>query len=196
MSDKVTVNNEHTNVVMNAVLEEIEEAGKRIFESELSNPVLGRLPENIFRDYFLPRFSGDVVEERSKWVAEWIGIAGSPMAEVSIFNPSTAEELFTVPALLQTQGLLLEGGGGNLSNIFTRYQQLSNNIPQQGTRFLFEALSSKGEESKDMVDKTEVEERWLQIGARYNLIEKKEEEEEVETPDSVESDPEDLFEFN
>ena len=67
-----------------------------------------KVPESIFVNYFLPRFINlnniNGVDPRNH-IVEWISIAGSPMAEVSVVSDSTGEELFVVPAYLSTNHL-------------------------------------------------------------------------------------------
>ena len=84
-------------------------------------------------------------------------------------GPYANEVLFTVPALLHTNNLFMDRGGGDMQNIFTRYEQLNNNLPINGLRFLTQALNSKNEELIAKLGMDEVKSNWAQILIRYNL---------------------------
>lgn len=128
------------------------------------------IPEDIFVNYFLPRFLNRVPNP-GNWVVEWISIAGSPTLEVGIKGPA-GEHLFTVPPLLYTKGLLQDKKAGNLGDIFERYTMMKNNLPGEGLRFLNGKLSEKTVEILGNYNIGEQEAAWMAILSRYGLIEK------------------------
>ena len=77
---------------------------------------------------------------------EWISVAGTPMAEVNVIRDNTSEVLFKVPGLLYTNNLFMHKRGGDLGDIFTKFEQINNNLPVNGLSFLLEALNSKNNE--------------------------------------------------
>lgn len=153
--------------VRDALLGQMEKNKNTIFTGLLENQLMNRIPESLFVNYFLPCFLGNT--QNQNWVMEWVSVAGTPMAKVAVVKDGTNEVLFTVPALLHTNNLFMDRGGGDMQNIFTRYEQLNNNLPINGLRFLTQALNSKNEELIAKLGMDEVKSNWAQILIRYNL---------------------------
>lgn len=73
---------------------------KEIHESLVSGEkVRNTLPEDIFKNYFLPMFAGLETHPDAS-VGVWISIAGTPFAEVDIIDNSR-QVLFTVPPIFE-----------------------------------------------------------------------------------------------
>ncbi len=125
-----------------------------------------RLPENIFVEYFLPLFLGHRTD-RPNWVAEWIGVAGSPSAEVEVFNQVTGEVLFTVPGVLATSLVNPASDGVWMHDIFARGSQLNNNIPGSGTNFVLNQLNDKLNACVDDSEMSKEKSGWTYILNRY-----------------------------
>lgn len=159
---------QHLSGIRDALYKEMEQSKRIVFGGLLENPPINYLPESIFVNYFLPHFLGD--GNNPNWVMEWISIAGTPMAEVAIFKDGTNEVLFTVPGILYTNNLFLNRKRGDLSDIFIRYEQISNNLPVKGLSFLVEALNSKNSELLNKINVDDVKRRWLGILNRYNVM--------------------------
>ena len=153
----------------------------------------GRLPEHIFRDYFLPRFTGHINEGTRNWVAQWVGIAGSPMAKVMIFDPGTGQDLFLVPALMNSSIVDTVRTGTSLGSIFNHYNSLSRNIPAQGSNFLNNQLAGKAREEVLTHDKTEAIRDWYGICLRYGLVTQQETVQVQQDPTSLNDD---MFDFD
>ena len=156
-------------MVRNAVLADIDKSKEIVFKGLLDNPMVNRLPETVFVNYFLPHFLGR--GHNPNWVMEWISIAGTPMAEVAVFKDGTNDILFNVPSLLYTNNLFMHKNAGNLGDIFGRYEQINNNMPQSGLSFLLSALNSKNNELLANFNMQGANSVWLHIFQRYNLIE-------------------------
>lgn len=154
--------------VRKALLGQMEESKNIVFKGLLDNQLFNRIPESIFVNYFLPCFMGNA--QSQNWVMEWVSVAGTPMAQVGVVKDGTDQVLFMVPALLQTNNLLMDRGGGDMQNIFSRYEQLNSNLPINGLRFLTEALNSKNQELISKLDMDEVKTAWVNILVRYNLV--------------------------
>lgn len=172
--------------VKTALLGQMEESKNVVFGGLVENAQVNPLPESIFVNYFLPCFIGRA--ENPNWVMEWIGIAGTPMAKVAVVRDGTNEVLFQVPALLHTNNLVLSGQQTDFGSIFSRFTQISNNLPVNGLRFLNEALASKNGEILSATSMDEVGVQWLQILHRYNLV-------NVQVPQAVQADRGDYFEY-
>lgn len=156
------------NQVREMLLAEMEKSQSVIFDGLLNNSYINKIPESLFVQYFLPCFLGNV--NNPNWVMEWISIAGSPMAELGIIKDGTTELLYTVPSILNTNNLFLNKQDGDIGDIFAKYEQINNNIPVQGLNFLIDALNSKNNELLSKINFNEVNQRWINILQRYNLI--------------------------
>lgn len=159
---------QHLNGVRNALLEEINKSKDIVFKGLLENPLINKLPESVFVNYFLPHFIGQ--GNNPNWVMEWISIAGTPMAEVAIFKDGTNEHLFNVPSLLYTNNLFMHKKGGDLGDIFNRYDQISANVPMNGLSFLLNALNSKNHELMNNFTMDGANAIWLTILQRYGYV--------------------------
>lgn len=151
---------------------QVQEQTNFVFDSLVTEKTNSVLPEEIFQGYFLPYFSGQIqIPKNSDLIAKWIGIAGTPAAEVDIID-NTGTVLFTVPSLFDTKALeiLKRESGRSLSDIYNVYDMKSNNIPSQAISYLGAALSKKLTDMNvtDSGIKSAIE-RWRDILARYNL---------------------------
>lgn len=152
-----------------AIYEDFKRSGEVVFNGLLENPPIGSIPESAFVHYFLGYFLGDKTDNPN-WAAEWISVAGTPMSEVNVIHDITKEVLFKVPALLQTKNLSLDSQSGGYTAIFSRYEQITNNIPTSGTRFLVAALDDKEKELLRGVDMEPAYQTWREILMRYGVI--------------------------
>lgn len=156
---------EQANAVRNMLLAEIDKSKAVVFDGLLTNTPMNSIPESLFVNYFLPCFLGN--PKSPNWVVEWISIAGTPMSEVGVFQDGTNTMLFAVPSLLNTNDLYLHKEGGDLGDIFTRFDQINNNTPSRGLGFLLQALNSKNQELLSKISFNEVNQRWYEILIRY-----------------------------
>jgi hypothetical protein len=157
------------NQVREILLSEMEKSKSVIFDGLLNNPFMNKIPESLFVNYFLPCFLGNNTNNPN-WVMEWISIAGTPMSELGVVKDGTNELLYTVPSILNTNNLFLNKQEGDIGDIFSKYEQINNNIPLQGLNFLINALNSKNEELLNKVNFSDVNRRWIDILSRYNLV--------------------------
>lgn len=155
--------------IRTALFNEMDRSKDIIFSGLLENIQVNNIPESIFVNYFLPCFVGNN-PTNSNWVMEWISIAGTPMAEVGVIKDMTNEVLFKVPPLLATNNLFLKKEGGDLGDIFSRYEQINNNLPSSGLRFLISALDSKNAELLNNLNLDSVKIAWYNILVRYGYI--------------------------
>lgn len=159
---------QHLNGVRTALLAEIDKSKDIVFKGLLENPLINKIPESLFVNYFLPHFIGR--GNNPNWVMEWISIAGTPMAEVAVFKDGTTEVLFNVPSLLYTNNLFMHKKGGDLGDIFNRYEQISSNVPMNGLSFLLNALNSKNTELMNNFNMQGANAVWMGIFHRYGLV--------------------------
>jgi len=135
--------------------------------------VLGRVPESIFREYFLPYFAGEIPIEDNTVVGQWIAIAGTPAAEVRVIDDVTREELFRVPPIMTTQFLDVQTrpNGMPMKDVLEQAALHRQNIPIQGERYLEAAYFQKAQVMlKNARLPDEYQQRWGTIMQRYNKV--------------------------
>lgn len=155
---------EQVDHIKKAIMADLQKGEEAVFRGLVTEAQPNRLPEPIFATYFLPGFIGK--NPNKNWLLEWISIAGSPSAEVSIFDPNTQQELFRVPPVLASRNILLPPHGTSLTDIFARHEMMKGSLGNQGTKFLFNALSHKGDQAVSSYENT-TDSRWVAILARY-----------------------------
>lgn len=150
--------------VKQSIFNDLSKGQDLIFNGLVTNNPVNRLPEPIFASYFLPGFLGS--NPNQGWMLEWIGIAGSPSAEVSVFDPATQQELFRVPPVLSSRNILLPSEQGGLNDIFKRHEMMGSTLGASGANYLFNALEKKSAQAvASYQNDTDV--RWSAILARY-----------------------------
>ncbi len=130
-----------------------------------------RLPENIFRDYFLPAFAGSV--PLGKHYEEWISIAGAPTAEVAIVDASGSNILFNVPALMNTDHIKRTRPEGALpfASIVTMAEAFRTRSAAASQNVMTAQGMDRYKASHDSShDYTPIEKRWLEIFQRYGYV--------------------------
>lgn len=156
----------------NVLIENARDQVNNIFNSLIVEKTNSVLPENIFRDYFLPFFAGiRPFERNSPVISEWISIAGTPMSEVDIID-GAGRVLYTVPSLFDTDFLSIarRDPGDSIADIYQQYDLRSNNLPQVANNYLNKALNTKLSKIKLTSNRAnENLNRWNTILTRYGL---------------------------
>lgn len=130
-----------------------------------------RLPENIFRDYFLPVFAGKT--SIGKHYEEWISIAGAPTAEVAIVDATNVNVLFNVPALMNTEHIKRNRPEGALpfASIVAMAQAFNTRGPAASQNMMTSQGMERYKASHDRNhDYSPLEKRWLEIFQRYGYV--------------------------
>lgn len=148
---------------------------------EGSKEYVGRLPESIFVQYFLPYFREKIEEKdltpeklayRNKVLEDWISVAGTTANEVNIIN-NVGQTLFTVPALTNTKVIspIRKDGAVSFETIANMAERLRVMSPAQSVDYQHSRLHDK---LKDMSTGThkfkEYEKIWLDIFNRYSDV--------------------------
>lgn len=145
------------------------EATNDLFDAMIADKQNNVLPEHIFTQYFLPYFAGRVpITKKTTVMADWISIAGSPVAEVDIIDGSN-NVMFTVPSLFDTRIINPSRSEDEktLGQIFDLYSLKSNNLPVVASRYLRDALYEKTE---DLTEELSIKDtRWDDILTRYDM---------------------------
>lgn len=130
-----------------------------------------RLPESVFKQEFLPYFSGKVdVTTSNPVLGRWVGVAGTAMSEVDVFDDVTGDTIYTVPALTDTTVLNVidRKPGNSFADIFENFKLYGRTAPGAGNQYLAKALDQK---IKDIVtpqvNTSTVADRWIAIIGRY-----------------------------
>lgn len=175
-----------TNELRDLVLSDLSKGREIIFSGLVENVEPARIPEDVFQEYFLPGFIGRHPDPQ--WVGRWISVAGTPSAEVAVFNPATGAELFRVPPFIASIHRILTGTSkGRISDVITHGENLSKNSPAVAFNFVSQALAQKSGEFVSQADQV-YHGRWMAIFARYNVVP------EGFAQPGVQSDSDDLFE--
>jgi hypothetical protein len=130
--------------------------------------VCQQMPEALFVNHFLPSILGEK-NDNPNWMVEWIGVSGSPAAEVAVVNQKR-EVLFFVPPIINTSVLSDSAGGtsyGRILNMHALHQEAS---PVKGLLFMEDSLEQKKKDAfvKDINKQTEgYRKQWESIKARY-----------------------------
>lgn len=159
---------QNINKVLEMIYRETTKTQDIVYSGLVEGRTVNRIPESLFVNYFLPCFLGQ--RENPNWIMEWISIAGTPMAEVDVFDDNTKQILFTVPSVLNSNRLLLSNQGANINDIFSRYEQINNNMPINSLNFLISALNEKGSQLLSSVNNNEPIQKWIYILKRYGYI--------------------------
>lgn len=164
-------------MVFNQLTPEMQDLRKRMAErvaadaDTIDQLSTARLPEDAFVNFFLKYFTGERdTSDGQDAIVKWISVAGSPTAEVVIFD-ATGKELFKVPPLIDTSIVKSErklNQRVGFAAIVALAQQYGSHLRVQGERFLTENLAKKRAEIRtESQVHTAHEQRWLEIFNRY-----------------------------
>lgn len=153
--------------------EESNRVRETVFNSLVVEPgtIKQKISEEIFVKEFLPYFEGKPIpESRQNILAIWIGIAGSPISEVTVVD-SSGNPLYDVPPIFDSSFISASREGivtNNYDHITEHAALISNNIPQAGSSFLNSELQKKLEGISEHSNHSRNYERWRAIFNRYN----------------------------
>lgn len=150
---------------------EIDESMKSVFEAII--PQNSKLPEDVFKTHFVPFFKGELEHEANanrNVIAEWVSVAGSPMAQVDIID-NDGKTMFTVPPIFDTAGFDVSShkAGNSIKDIMTEYFQRKGSVPQAATAWLNATLIKKSDDIAKNTEGTSLElsQRWRDVLIRY-----------------------------
>ena len=130
---------------VNALREGLKEQTDQVFNGLVVNVEKSKLPEAIFKEEFLPYFTGaKPIPSDVPVLAQWVSIAGTAMSEVEIIDENR-EVLYTVPGLLDTTVVYTakHSRGAGLSDILANGRMHGASLPILGERYIAEALTDK-----------------------------------------------------
>jgi hypothetical protein len=157
-------------VIANIQKEQVENSINDVFDALVVNSDKGRLPEEIFKSYFLPYFSGEIPLTNTSVIPDWISVAGSMVSEVDILD-NTGNTLFTVPSLFNTNIInRINDDSHNLNEIYTSFEAQKSNIPAVANNFLMNELDNKAKSIVTPTIDSNSETKWNDILKRYGKI--------------------------
>jgi hypothetical protein len=126
------------------MLEQTRQLINNSYEGLIANTENSKLPEDIFRNVFLPYFTGQQTENIENVTTQWVGIAGSAMSKVDIID-TQGNVLFTVPELMNTSGLdvIKRRAGDSLEDRTSTYHSHALTSPALARNYLQQGLDGK-----------------------------------------------------
>jgi hypothetical protein len=177
---------------------DIRKSQDNIFDMLIQDKVINVLPEPVFREHFLPYFVNPLVaEQNNKIVAAWVGIAGTPMAEVNVVNPK-GEVLFTVPPLIDSNifNVVRKPRESSFQDIQAETQLRQSNPNARAADYFNESTSRRvGGMIQESPNRSINEQRWADIFQYYN-IDNPDKAKQAQTSGSANSDLSDDFDYS
>lgn len=157
--------------VVDGQLQGVMETVNASFEALVTKQERVKLPEEVFRHHFLPFFTGQEVQDKSrKPVTEWIGIAGSPTASVDVVNEG-GETMFTVPPMMDSAIVNLGlQKGKNLHELVLEYKLHGESVPGAAQKFYRHNVQNKlNSLVPGHTDESQAEKAWRKIFEHYDI---------------------------
>lgn len=167
---------------------ELDTSIERMFPTVVQGFEPKTIPEPIFVRHFLPCFLG--LDQSPGWAAEWVSVAGTPAAEVSVVD-QTGRELYRVPPLMATQSLSFKDQQTSFRDIAETCKTQENTLAGPHA-YLADAMMSKISAMSNP-EISEVQARWTEIGKRYGYTPLSAE--TVAAPKKPSSPADDMFEY-
>lgn len=130
-------------------ISKIDMENEKTFINELIDAVTtpkARIPEPVFREIFLPYFTGEKEPSRNEdAIAHWVGLVGSGTESADVVNVK-GEVLFEVPPMYDSSRVntvKTADDSTNLGSIFTIYAEQAVVHPALGNKYLGEELAKK-----------------------------------------------------
>jgi hypothetical protein len=141
--------------------------------NQIAEENVAKLPEDIFREVFLPLLAGDATLKHKAGIADWISIAGTPYKEVDVFDPATKAVLFRCPPLFDYNGVNPVRDPSNrgqrpVADIVAMADKLTNLHPNQGIAFLTTELGKRALTMNSSSRLAPNVKRWTEVFQRYN----------------------------
>jgi len=167
---------------------ELDTGIERMFPAVMQGFEPKTIPEPVFVQHFLPCFLG--VNQNPGWAAEWVSVAGTPAAEVSVVD-QTGRELYRVPPLMATQTLGFKDQQTSFRDIAETCKLQEGSLAGPHA-YLADAMMSKIS-AMNNPEVAEVRTRWVEIGKRYGYTPSTVE--TATTPQKPSNPADDMFEY-
>ena len=166
-TDKTTLE-ELSNSLDTSLINEIKELGNVVTKALVEDVPRHKMPEIVFKDMFLDHFKSvaNRTSTDNTLSLAWIGLAGSPYAEVDVID-SASNVLFTVPGLLARPSISNDAMSNyDMSNIAANYKLKSNQMQVVGERYMAGAINGLDQAVKKEDNSSAA--RWQAILHRYD----------------------------
>ncbi len=139
--------------------------------AEAETETMAVVPESVFKEIYLPVFSGQVINNRV--IQVWLHMVGGPLRRVRVVNDATGEVLFVVPSWYTTKHMQIgapkDTSLPSFAETVAQAMMCITNNPGKATR-MFEELTRKHlKESIDRGDSAQHNNEWAEIFARYGI---------------------------
>lgn len=171
MSQDKPVQTSADDALRQQTLEQVRQSTSFAYDSLVVQQNKHKIPEQVFVAHFLPYFSGQDLGQGRNVVAEWIGVAGSPMAEVDVVDQK-GEVVYSVPPIYNTNILEIANrkAGQSVADIFQQYELRRAGVPAAANAYLNQNLADKSREMViGQIDENSVAGRWNSIMSRYGI---------------------------
>lgn len=171
MSQDKPVQTSADDALRQQTLEQVRQSTSFAYDSLVVQQNKQKIPEQVFVAHFLPYFSGQDLAQGRNVVAEWIGVAGSPMAEVDVVDQK-GEVVYSVPPIYNTNILEIANrkAGQSVADIFQQYELRRAGVPAAANAYLNQNLADKSREMViGQIDENSVAGRWNTIMSRYGI---------------------------
>lgn len=156
-------------------ISQVDMAAEKDFINELLEAVetpKARIPEPVFREIFLPYFTGEKEPSRNEdAIAHWVGLVGSATESANVVNVK-GEVLFEVPPMYDSSRINTvkdDSDNTNFSTIFTVYAEQSSVHSALGNQYLGEELAKK---TRYISEGNKEGPSWKPVLEYYGLIKK------------------------
>lgn len=163
--------NDLSKAVINNIRNTVSNEINTIHETLVQQQERNQMPEDMFRDYFLPYFTNKVpISTQPAVITQWISIAGTPMSEIDVVD-TVGTVLFTVPSLFDTTMIntAVRDVGDSIADISAEFDLRNNNIPSAAQTFLTNQLLRKSSKIDPTVN-NQAQTRWNDIFKRYGIL--------------------------
>lgn len=143
--------------------------------SSISEPPK-RVPEYVFREIFLPAFSGidpEVSKKSGDFIAHWVGVVGSPTESAEIVD-HVGEVLFTVPPIYDSSLLKTDKADRpsmSYSSLLTNLSETSKVNPQAAWgEFAHKSCERLDNSLAAQTDNSPAVQGWSKIFEYYGIV--------------------------
>jgi hypothetical protein len=148
--------------------DELMESAKEIL-SEAGKPI-STIPENLFKNYFLPCFAGQ--EPFQEKLAQWLDIAGGVHNPVQVVDEER-KPIFDVPAVYSIDTFAIDGRRDrrsiDVSTLMTTVTRFNTVNPVRAREIMDNGFHQLALEMVNSGISKEVEEQWGKIFDRYGI---------------------------
>lgn len=141
---------------------------KALKESEQES--MSVCPEDIFKEIYLPVFSGAIKNDRA--VDAWIYMAGGPFKRVRIID-GAGNLLFEVPAWYSTNHMKVEASSNtavpSFSEVVAQAMMCVNHSPLKATAAFLDATIAHLKNNITKTQDNKLHDEWEKIFARYDI---------------------------